>query len=139
MRVRPYAPGDEAAMADLYQSSVRTLGPADYSAAQVQAWAAAGPTAARFAERMADGRKAFVVETDEGQFAGFVDLEADGHIDFLYVAPAAKGRGAAGRLLDAVEGEAVSAGVSRLYAEASEAARRFFVGRGFAVLNRRDF
>ncbi len=139
MRVRPYAPGDEVAMAALYQASVRALGPADYSPEQVEAWAGAGPTALRFGERMLDGRRAFVADRADGELLGFIDLEADGHIDFLYVAPEAKGRGVADGLLDAVELAGRSADIRRLYSEASEAARRFFVRRGFVVLHRRDF
>jgi putative acetyltransferase len=139
MRVRSYSPGDAFAMADLYQASVRTLGSADYTAAQVEAWAAAGPSAARFGERMGDGRRAYVAEADDGSMLGFIDLEADGHIDFLYAAPQAKGTGIADSLLDSVEAAARSDGMARMYAEASEAARRFFVRRGFAVLHRRDF
>ena len=106
---------------------------------EIQAWAGAGPSALRFAERMEDGRWAFVADRADGELLGFIDLEADGHIDFLYVAPEAKGRGVADRLLDAVEQVARSAEVQRLYSEASEAARRFFVRRGFVVLRRRDF
>jgi putative acetyltransferase len=126
-------------MAALYRRSVRALGPSDYTPVQVEAWAGAGPTALRFAERMEDGRQAFVVEREDGVLQGFADLEADGHIDFLYVAPEAKGRGVADRLLDAVEQAARSAEIHRLFSEASEAARRFFVRRGFVVLHRRNF
>lgn len=139
MRVRPYAPRDAAAMADLYQRSVRALGPADYSPEQVAAWAGGGATAERFAELMVDGRRGLVAVDDGDQVIGFTDVEADGHIHFLYVAPEAKGSGAAGALLDAVEAIAAEAGTVRLYSEASEAARRFFVRRGFIVLHRRDF
>lgn len=126
-------------MAALYQRSVRLLGLADYTPVQVEAWANAGPTAARFAARMGDGRRAFMAETNDGFLTGFIDLEADGHIDFLYAAPEGKGTGVADRLLDAVEACARTNGIDRLYSEASEAARRFFVRRGFEVLHLRDF
>lgn len=139
MWVRPYVPSDCAAMAALYQTSVRTLGRADYSPAQVEAWASAGPTSERFAERMGDGRLAFVCQKEDGTLLGLTDLEADGHIDFLYVAPEAKGQGVADALLNAVEQAACLKGIGRLHVEASEAARRFFVRRGFVVLHRRDF
>ena len=139
MRVRAYAPGDAAAMADLYQRSVRELGPADYLPEQVEAWAEAGPTAERLEELMVDGRRGLIVVSDDDRMIGFTDVEADGHIAFLYVAPEAKGRGAADLLLGAVQAIAAEAGITRLCSEASEAARRFFVRRGFLVLHRRDF
>ena len=139
MQVRAARPDDAAAMADLYQRSVRALGPTDYSAEQVQAWAGAGPTAERFEALMSDGRRGLVAISDDGRLVGFTDVEADGHIHFLYVAPEARGRGVADALLDAVETLAAQTGIIRLHSEASEAARRFFARRGFVVLHRRDF
>ena len=139
MRVRACAPGDGAAMAELYQRSVRELGIADYSSDQVEAWAGAGATAERFATLMSDGRRGLVAVSEDDRVIGFTDVEADGHIHFLYVAPEAKGDGVADALLDAVEAVAADMGLIRLYSEASEAARRFFVRRGFVVLHRRNF
>ena len=139
MRVRAYASGDAGAMADIYQRSVLLLGPADYTPEQVQAWAGAGPTVERLAMLMSDGRRGLVAIDDDGRLIGFTDIEADGHIHFLYVAPDARGQGVADALLDAVEAIAIEARIKRLYSEASEAARRFLVRRGFVVLHRRDF
>ena len=139
MRVRACAPENAAAMADLYQRSVRELGSADYSPAQVAVWAGSGATTERFTALMADGRSGLVAVSEDDRVIGFIDLEADGHIHFLYVAPQAKGRGVADALFDAIETIALEAGMARLCSEASEAARRFFVRRGFVVLHRRDF
>jgi putative acetyltransferase len=69
---------------------------------------------------------------------GFIDLEADGHIDRLYCAPEAAGRGVASRLYEATEAAARVQGISRLFTEASERARRFFERKGFTVLERQD-
>lgn len=76
---------------------------------------------------------------DADRVMGFVDLEADGHIDFLYVDPDAAGQGVATRMLDELERSARSAGIERLYVEASEPARRVFERRGYTVTARRDF
>ena len=65
-------------------------------------------------------------------------LEPDGHIDRLYSAPEAAGRGVASRLYDATEAAARAQGISRLFTEASELARRFFERKGFTVLERQD-
>jgi putative acetyltransferase len=45
----------------------------------------------------------------------------------------------ASALYDALEARARERGVGRLYAEASEAARRFFLKKGFIVTARRAF
>ena len=137
--IRAYRDGDAAAMAEVYARAVRAIGARDYSPEQVEVWAGQGPTVERFAAKMADGRRCWVATDDADRVIAFVDLEADGHIDFLYADPDVAGRGVAGALLDGLEAAAVTDGVTRLYVEASEAARRFFLKRGYAVVERRDF
>lgn len=137
--IRAYREGDAAAMAEVYGRAVRAIGARDYSPEQVEAWVGQGPTAERFATKMSDGRRCWVATDDADRVMAFVDLEADGHIDFLYADPDVAGRGVAGALLDGLEAAAVADGMTRLYVEASEAARRFFLKRGYAVVERRDF
>lgn len=139
MRIRPATPADAEVMADIYDRSVRAMGPRDYTPAQVAAWIGQGAKADRFRERLADGRRCWVAVDDADRPQAFIDLEADGHIDFLYAAPEAAGTGIAGRLLDTLEAAARADGMTRLYVEASEAARRFFLKRGYQVTARRDF
>lgn len=138
-RVRPFQDADVEAMATLYERAVREIGARDYNPAQVEAWIGREPRAPRFREKMADGRRCWIALDNSGQVAAFVDLEADGHIDFLYAAPEAAGHGVAATLLDVLEAAARESGLKRLYVEASEPARRFFNRRGYALLNRRDF
>jgi putative acetyltransferase len=139
MLIRTASVGDASAMSALYRASVGVLGVRDYSPAQVAAWASLTPTPARFSEKLADGRIVVVAVDDQQQLLAFGDLEADGHIDYLYSAPAAAGSGAAAAVYAELERRAGEARIGRLYAEASEPARRFFLRRGFAVIARRDF
>lgn len=74
-----------------------------------------------------------------GRPVAFGDLEPDGHIHFLYCAPEAAGTGVTATLYDALERIARAQGIVRLYAEASEPARRFFARQGFRTIGRRDF
>lgn len=137
--VRGYAPGDAAALAALVQASVRTLGLSDYSTEQVDAWAGNLPDADAMAARCGDGRQVWVAEdTETTDLLGFTDLEADGHIDMLYVAPGAKGGGVADALTDALVSYARKAAIHDVVVEASEAARRFYRKRGFVDRGRRD-
>jgi putative acetyltransferase len=139
MRLRPATPEDAGAMAEVYDRSVAALGPRDYSDEQVAAWIGQSAKAERFRARLSDGRRCWVAVDEADRVRAFVDLEADGHIDFLYAAPEAAGTGVADRLLDVLEVAAAADGLTRLYVEASEAARRFFLKRGYAVVARRDF
>lgn len=137
MLIRPWQPSDAAALSALYQASVRALGGRDYSPAQTEAWASLAPSAEALDGRMQDGRSRLVAVTEE--VAGFIDVETDGHIDLLYVAPAAAGLGVARALLETAEALAARSGVSRLYAEASETARPVFERLGYSVIGRREF
>jgi putative acetyltransferase len=139
MKIRGYAAKDAAALMTLSRRSIEAIGPRDYAPQQVVAWAARVAPPERIHERATDGRTALVAVDDGDRPIGFIDLERDGHIDFLYCAPEAAGRGVASALYDALEARARGRGVGRLYAEASEAARRFFLKKGFRVTGRRAF
>ncbi|HTX06424.1 MAG TPA: GNAT family N-acetyltransferase, partial [Steroidobacteraceae bacterium] len=68
------------------------------------------------------------------RIAGFSDLEADGHIDLLYVHPDFQRRGVARALLEHIESAARERSLLRLYTEASITARPVFEARGFRVI-----
>lgn len=88
--------------------------------------------------RSSDGRLVLVATDEQDHVIAFIDLEPDGHIDRLFCAPEAAGRGVASRLYDGLEAAAREQGIGRLFTEASELARRFFERKGFAVLERQD-
>jgi putative acetyltransferase len=139
MRIRRYETGDAGPLAALFRRAVEQIGSKDYTKEQVQAWAARVPSPAQIEARAADGRVTLIAVDDEDVPLAFGDLEQDGHIAYLYCAPEAAGTGVTAALCDALEQLARERGMDRLYAEASEAARRFFLKRGFAVVSRRDF
>lgn len=139
IRIRPYASRDASAIAALFRRSVRAIGPRDYTAEQVAAWASAAPSPARIEALARDGRTMLVAVDAADRPLAFGDLEPDGHIRFLYCAPEAAGSGVAAMLCAALERDARARGVTRLHAAASEAARRFFLRVGFRVVSRRDF
>jgi putative acetyltransferase len=89
--------------------------------------------------RCADGRVTLVATDDRDAPLAYGDLEAGGHIDHLYCAPEAAGTGAASAICDALVRTAGEQGVSRIYTEASEGARRFFERQGSSTRERRDF
>ncbi len=138
MRIRDYRPSDAPALAQIYARSVRGIGPRFYTAEQVEAWAATAPTVERVREAYGDGRVALVAVDSDDRPVAFSDVETDGHINFLYCAPEAAGRGTMSALVDVLEDRAAALGYPRLHVEASEAARPFFLRRGFTLLARRE-
>ena len=139
IRIRPYRETDAEALAEVFERAVRGIGSRDYSPAQIEAWIGREPRTEPFRAKMADGRRCWVATDHGGRVMAFVDLEADGHIDFLFADPEVAGQGVASRLVDMLESAARGDGMTRLHVEASEAARRFFLKRGYTVQGRRDF
>lgn len=129
--VRPYRPGDAPALLDLFRTTIRTVNARDYDPEQVAAWSSDAIDPAAWAARF-EGRFAVVA----GGYAGFAELEPDGHIDRFYVAANRQRRGVGRALLDALVAEARRLGLPRLTVEASITARPFFEANGFATLAR---
>jgi len=136
--IRAYERRDAAGVADVFYRSVREVALSDYTAEQVQAWVPGRWDAEQEHRRCGDGRLVLVAADEPGHVIAFIDLEPDGHIDRLFCAPEAAGRGIASRLYEALETAARAQGIERLFTEASEPARRFFERKGFTVLQRQD-
>ncbi len=132
IRIREYRPDDVTALIDLFRGAIRTTALRDYSASQVLAWAPDEIDPEVFARRRAS-KQTWVAEIN-GQIAGFVDLESDGHIDMLYVHAEHQRKGIARTLLDHIEKAANHSGLDRLYTEASITARPSFERGGFQVI-----
>jgi putative acetyltransferase len=138
MLVRRYRDQDGERLTEIYRTAVLGIGRVDYSEQQVTAWAGLAPSSADWAAFNRDGRVMLVASGTDGQAQAFGDLEADGHIHFLYCHPDHAGTGMVSTLYDALESLARRRGMGRLYAEASEAARRFFAKKRFEILGRRE-
>lgn len=139
MRIRPFRDDDAPALAALFHAAVHGIASHHYSAEQVRAWSAAPADPARFAARARDGRTLLVAADAADRPIAYGDVEADGHIDHIFCAPEHAGTGVAAAVYAALETAARARGVVRLYVEASEPARRFFLKHGFSELHRRDF
>jgi putative acetyltransferase len=136
--IRTYQRDDAAGVADVFYRSVHEVAVSDYTADQVRAWVPGRWEAEQEHRRSGDGRLVLVAADERGRVVAFIDLEPDGHIDRLFCAPEAAGRGIASQLYDGIETAAREQGLGRLYTEASELARRFFKRKGFVVLERQD-
>lgn len=143
MKIRPYHPTDVDILIAIWIRSVKQLAKMDYTAEQIDAWLSRVPSAETL-NRLADdqtedtARLRLVAENPSGAPIGFIDLEADGHIDFLYCDPTAAGKGVATALLREIEAIARARGTNRLYSEASETAQGVFLSNGFVLVGRRE-
>lgn len=132
MDIRCYSPAWARDIADLYYQSVHAIDSAVYTPEQKLAWAPAPIDYRAWTERLAL-KQPFVAIIDD-RVAGFIELDADGHIDCTYTHPDCQGKGVASALYAHVLQQARETGIRRLYVEASLIARPFFERRGFSVL-----
>lgn len=139
MILRPYRRTDAPHLADILHEAVHAIGARDYAKAQLDAWSPAPMLPERYHARVSDGRTVAVAVSTDDQPVAFIELEADGHIDCFYCNPDVAGSGVGRALFRHAQSQAIAAGVQRLYVEASEAARRFFLREGFQVITRREF
>ncbi len=138
MRIRPFREEDAAALAAIFHASVREAGIRDYTLEQVQAWSPAPPDPARYIQRSLEDRTFLVAVDGDDEPMAYGDLKSDGHIDHLYCRPDVVGTGVASALYDELEAAARARGFSSISVNASEAARRLFLKKGFSVVRRNE-
>lgn len=137
--IRPFRADDAEAIAALTLAAIRVTGLRAYSPEQVTAWSARHPGPQRFIKRAAGGAMILVAVDPDDHPVAYALIEPDGHLDMLYCHPDHTGRGLGLALLAEAEAQACSAGIARLFTEASELARPVFERAGYALLHRRDF
>ncbi|NCN83283.1 MAG: GNAT family N-acetyltransferase [Sphingomonadales bacterium] len=136
MKIRPFQERDAELLAELFHASVHRLGSLDYSSAQLSVWSPAKPSASRYMKQASDGRIFLVAVDENDQPIGYGDLERNGHLDHLYCHPDFAGQGVGKAIYQQLEMAAKDQGISRLFVEASEAARRLFENQGFLIEKR---
>ncbi len=136
MEIQTYSEKWAGQIADLFYQSVHAIDPVVYTPAQKEAWAPSPVDYAHWRARLST-KKPFVAIIDN-QVVGFIELEADGHIDCTYTHPDFQGRGVASALYDYLLAESKAAGIRRLYVEASLIAKPFFEHRGFVLVKQNE-
>lgn len=132
MYIRSCTEADLPAVLDLFRASVHTLCRADYTPAQLAAWAPADLDSAPWARRLQC--QTFLLAEEDGALLGFASLEED-DLDLLYVHPRHAHRGVGTVLCDALERRCTG---SCLTVHASITARPFFTRRGYRTVKRRQ-
>lgn len=111
----------------------------------IAAFVEANLTAARFAEYLADPRRAILTATQDDRIIGYAMLIRDddaAELSKIYVTPEHHGTGVATDLMDLALTTAGEWKVSRVWLgvnQANERAQRFYAKSGFAVSGTRTF
>lgn len=136
MEIQNYSEERARDIADLFYQSVHAIDPLVYTAEQKDAWAPTPVDYKRWSERL-NKKKPFIAIM-EGRVAGFIELDADGHIDCTYTHPDYQGIGVASTLYAHLLAEARRRNIKRLFVEASLIAKPFFENRGFSVVEKNE-
>jgi len=136
MIVRDATPADTPALVALFTRSVRTLGRARYSDAQLAAWAPDDSDIDGWGARYA--ALIMRIAEIEGEIAGFVGYEPNGHIDLLFASPDYAGRGVARTLVEHAETDLAGRGTTTLTVEVSLVAAPVFARCGFTFVEEQE-
>jgi putative acetyltransferase len=130
--LRPYRADDAPLLLDLFKDTIRRVNCRDYTPEQVAAWTSEIKLEVWTAKLAS--RWCVVAEVNDGQLAGFADLEANGHLDRFYVHADQQRCGVGRALLAAVMQQAHEWQLPRVFSEVSITARPFFLKHGFRVI-----
>jgi len=129
--IRTFNAGDAAGLWAVYYAAVHQTASADYSLAQLNAWAPADFDQAKWHRRLC-ALSPFVAERD-GVLVGYGDLQPNGYIDHFFVSPSVARQGVGSMLMEAIHLSARARHLESLFADVSLTARPFFERWGFAV------
>ncbi|WP_227814988.1 GNAT family N-acetyltransferase [Nitrogeniibacter aestuarii] len=123
-------------IADVFYLAVHAIDTSIYTQEQKEVWAPA-PIDYEIWRARLDKKKPFVAIV-RNRVAGFIELDADGHIDCTYTHPEFQRAGVASSLYEFLLKNAEESGIKRLYVEASLVAMPFFMNRGFTVIQKNN-
>ena len=131
--LREFRLGDEPALHAVFVSAIHEVAIADYTQAQVDAWAPRGWDAALWAKRM-QGIAPFVVERD-GEIVAYADVQPNGYIDHFFVGAKAGKQGIGGLLMRRIHERAAELCIAVLTSEVSRTAQPFYRHFGFEIVD----
>lgn len=135
--IRPYRVTDPEALARLFHDAVQNGAAEHYSQRERDAWSPAPPEGSAWAARLSKAQT--MVAEDQRVPVGFMTLNTEtGFLDYAYVRPDRMGQGVAATLYAVLEGRARVMGLDRIETEASHLAERFFLRRGWRLLERQS-
>ena len=131
MELRRFSREDLEEILALFYQTIHQVNAADYSPAQLEAWAPAQPDRSRWTTLEENYA---LVAWEKGRIVGFGDLAADGLLDRLFVRFDCQGKGVGTALLQGLEAQAARQGNAGILTFASITARPFFQRHGYREL-----
>ena len=136
MPIRPYQSGDAAALFEVFQTAIHQTAAADYSPAQINAWAPPDRDPQAWQARM-DAIAPFVFADAQGRIVAYASLDAHGYIDHFFVHGDYARQGLGNALMAHILQCAEQLQLPLLSADVSRTAQPFFARHGFVVVEER--
>ena len=130
--IRIFQHGDHIAIAKIFTGAIHEIASEVYSPEQCLAWSSKAVDYGHWKNRC-ELKRPFVAVVD-GQIAGFLELDPDGHIDCAYINPKFKRKGIMTTLVNHAVDVCCSFGISRVHVDASICAKPLFEKAGFKVI-----
>ncbi|MEX0330739.1 MAG: GNAT family N-acetyltransferase [Puniceicoccaceae bacterium] len=134
--IRVFQYGDERAIADIFCRAIHEIAIEVYTEEQCLAWSSKEPNYERWAKRC-ELKRPFVCEKD-GNLAGFLELDPDGHIDCAYINPDYQKQGIMSALVRHAVKVCSRMDLEKVYVEASISAKPLFEKLGFTVVQEKE-
>ena len=135
--VRSYRGADANATLTVFLEAITETAAADYSPAQIAAWARPEHHTVPEWHRAMQGRNSYVALLNK-HVVGFSDVNCEGHINMMFVSPRHSRRGVASALLSHLHVQAQAKGIRALAADVSITARPFFEKHGFTIVTHQN-
>ena len=135
MNIRPFQPGDEAALARVHPEAPHGGAARDYPPQPIPAGPPPRHDPGPWAIKMRHLRP-FVAEFD-GVIAGYADLQPSGYIDHFFVSADFPRQGVGRLMMERIHEEAARLGMAELTADVSKTAQLFFARFGFEIVELR--
>ncbi|HSI83439.1 MAG: GNAT family N-acetyltransferase [Candidatus Methylacidiphilales bacterium] len=130
--IRIYQRGDHTSVAEIFTRAIHEIACVKYTAAQCHAWSDPEPNPAYWQKRC-ELKRPFIAAI-EGQIAGFLELDPDGHIDCAYAHPEFVRRGVMTALVRHAVQTCRDMNRRRVYVEASLCIKPLMDKLGFTVI-----
>lgn len=121
-----------SALAKLYYQTIHKVNKADYSDAQLEAWAPAETQLAKsWTQRFKKTRP--IVATIDDRVVGFAEFMDSGYIDCFFVHYQHQNQGVGSTLMEEIARRAKTQSINRVWSNVSVTAKPFFSRCGFIV------
>ena len=130
-----YHDDDLEGILQLFYETVHSVNAQDYSQVQLEAWAPLKmqPVKVTTWQKTLSNNKTYVARKHH-QIAGFGDMTLEGYLDRLYVHKGFQGQGIAAALVDLLEADAKTLGLTHISTDARLTASPFFERKGYRIM-----